>query len=1471
MMNSQSTQQAGFLPVCFSLLAGGFLHAGLVEVAGLGVASQSSEWNGGVYPAGNAIDGISATFSHTNTTTPNNYWEVLLDQEYEVARVEVEMRGDCCAGRMSGTILRGFDESGTSVFSQALVDPGIGASAVFEIPAGVKMERVRVGFENGGMNPNSGTSMIHFAEVRVFAQEVALAEVESFTASSRELAAGQAVTLNWSVEDAEEVRLYPGGQVVSVSGSLVVNPTESTIYELVASNERGLARAALGVVVNGVGLPLQVTEWMASNDGSLTRSDGSTPDWIELWNPNPFALDLAGYGLSDEVLEPRKFVFATGVLLADHYLVVDAAEVSVDGVLAAGFGLGRDAEEAFVLTGPDSGVIETFYYSKQFADVSYGRVGEDEFRFFVTPTPGNVNGGEVAEGFVEDTQFSVKRGFYEVPQVVEISSETPGAVIYVTTDGSEPGPENAAAVIYNGGITISSTTVLRAAAFREGWKPTDVDTQTYLFASQVGGQSEAPPNFPLQWVPNLNGSQASVAAYSHFGMNAGVLATLPLLDGSGVDFELEEALTSIPSISLVLDAEVMFDPTDGLHSNATQRGRAWERNASFEVIDPVKETDVQANCGIRMHGGWNRFREMLKKSFRLYFRSEYGDSKLNYEMFPGSEIEEFDRLILRSGNGKAWASPWRTLSGRGNSLERVTYLRDQIVRDFQAATGNHAIPGTFMHLYINGHYWGIYNPVERPTEHFAAARYGGEAEEYDVLKWARGVGHQVAAGDDVAWNQLIGLVRGNVVNPATFEAIKELLDLENFADYMAVNHFAGNSDWIDNNVYTMRRRLAGEPFRFYCWDSEESFLLVGADVSDRNVSDTCAEIHMALRIHPEYRQLFADRVHRHFFNEGALTFGRTSAVLDFHAEFIDRAIVGESARWGDLLRPANPYDRGDWVSEVSNLRGNYLNQRRDLTLSQFRNDGLYPSVDAPVFQPQHGGHVVTGTPVTLSADPAGTIYYTLDGSDPRLEGGGVAGSAIEFAGSVVNEVVFGLESEWKYLDDGSDLGGSDVVLGMPGYGVANWKHEDFNDAGWSSGAAPLGYGSISRTTLNTEVGYGGNPLMRHRTTYFRKSFEVLNAGRFLSLGMKVLRDDGVVVYLNGVEVVRSGFSAGTTLVTAQTLAEEQFGADERELWEFSVPISLLKEGANVITAEVHQSMDDSSDMGFALELFGEAPGVGGRIDILGGTLIKSRVLEGGEWSALNEALFITGDRAQDLYVSELMYHPADGGAEFLEIANRGSVRHVLSDLRITGGIQFDFSTATVSELGPGERLVLVREAGVFSVVYPGVDFAGDYDGGLGNSGDSFSLEDAEGNVLWTLSYRDDVPWPAGTDGGGRSLVYLGGEAGEATSWRASVDAGGHPGSSDSIPYTEGASLVAYALGGQVFSIGEGNVVLFEVVVNPGADDALVMPEQSSDLRNWSAEGLILLSQEPTASGEMKQTWRLDRRERQFLRVRLERR
>jgi len=1244
--------------ILFSLPTGA--GAALIDITAKGTASQSTEYQGGRFPANLAVDGNLSTFSHTNTTTANNRWELLLDQEYEIAKVEVTMRNDCCGGRMTGSILRFYDEEGDSVFEETLTDPGVGGTTSFTISPEITARKIRLGLENGHKNPNTNLSLVQLGEVRVFTESVSLPEVISFTASPSEISSGETTALSWEIEGSDEVRLFPGGVTYSANESVVVSPGASQIYSLEVVNERGRAAAQLGVVVEGEALAPRVTEFLADNESDLERSDGSTPDWIEVWNPNPLPLDLTGYGLSDNAMMPRLFVFPPTIVPGNSYLLIDASAQARDGVLATGFALDRAAGSTLILTNPSSQILQTVTYPRQVKDVSYGLDLEGNWRYFPTPTRNAVNSGDTVAGFVSDTRFSLDRGFYTTPQSLVISTDTPGAAIYVTTDGSEPHPENASATPYSGPISIASTTVVRAAAFRDDWQETDVDTQTYLFAGQVSDQPDSPQDFPTRWVPNLSGSRAPVPAFSHYGMNDRILATLPLTDAGGRDFELEDALTAIPSMSLVIGPDLLFDPVTGLHRNAQSRGRTWERPASLEIIDPNTGISTQVNCGLRMHGGWNRFPEMLKKAFRIYLRSEYGDPNLEYPLFPNSDLVKFDRLILRSGNGKAWPSPWRALAGGGNSLERVTYLRDQIVREFQQETGNEAIPGTFVHLYINGLYWGLYNPVERPSEHFAAARFGGEDEDYDVIKWARGSGHQIAAGSDDGWNELISKVRGNVNNEQIYQRIGELLELTSFVDYIIVNHFAGNTDWIDNNVYAMRNREADHPFRFFCWDSEESFLSVGTDISDSNVSDTCAEIHFRLRSNPEYRLLFADRAQKHFFDDGALTAGRTRKILSRNAALIDQAVVGESVRWGSLLRPANPYDRADWLREVNNLNSRYLGQRVALTLNQMRADNLFPSVSAPNFSSADGSIVDEGTLILLTGS-LGKIYYTLDGSDPRLAGGQIAPQAIEF-------------------------------------------------------------------------------------------------------------DEGIPV------------------------TEE--------------------------------------------------------------TLIRARVLNGTTWSPIKKARFFLGDRAHDLIISEIMYHPVDGGAEYLEVLNQGSVSHQLRDLRLSGGIQFDFANVNPTSLAPGQRMVLVRRSTEFALAYPAIGFAGDYEGALGNGGDRFSLIDGDGETLWTLEYGDDSPWPVGTDGQGFSLVYVDGEPSSSDSWRSSIEPGGNPGESDSKPLTPGQNLLEYAIKDLGVIHSEGPGVSFYVAFKDGADEAEVIPQWSADLVTWHESDFVLKSQKIGSEGDFEKTWHI---------------
>lgn len=1437
----------------------------VVEITNLGVASQTTEWAGGLYPAGNAVDGDSSTFSHTDSPTRDNHWELAFDEDHPITRVELQMRVDCCGGRLNGATLRLFDGEGDSVYDAEIEDRGAGQVTVFDIPEGTEAKRLRVGLENGAKNPGTNNSLIHLAEVRVFSGQTPRTEIESFTADRVMISSGESVMLSWATKDADEVTLSGVGSVALI-GAQSVSPTESTIYQLIASSDLGTVVANVGVIVDGDLLDPLISEFMASNSETLLRSDGSSPDWIEIWNPNPVDLDLAGFQLADQLEPLTVFSFPESIVPAGGYLVVDAAEAPVDGVLATGFELNRDAEGALILRSPGGVTLQSFVYPRQRSDVSYGPFGSGNL-FFQTPTPGGTNSSEGVIGFVADTRFSLPRGFYNSAQVVEVTTETPDAEIHVTLDGSEPGPGNASSMLYGEPILITETTILRARAFKEGFEPTEIDTQTYLFPADVSGQSSTPENFPPAWIPNLNvGVQRNpVKALSHYGFNNTILGSLPMNDAQGRSFGIEDALRAIPTMSLVVDADELFDPVDGLHINASQRGRTWERPASIEFLDPESGETRQANCGIRMHGGWNRFPEMLKKSFRLYFRPEYGDGDFEVPLFENAPTDDYDRLILRSGNGKAWTSPWRALSGSGNSLTRTTYFRDQFARDLQAETGQDHVPGNFVHLYINGHYWGLYNPVERADEYLAAGHFGGDEDDYDVIKWQRGTGHRVAAGDDDGWNELIALVRGNTADQTTYESIKERLDLGNLADYLLVNYFLGNQDWVDNNVYAMRNRVTNGPFRFYCWDGEETLLSTGRNSTTQNVSDTCTEIHHRLKSNPEYRLLFADRAQKHLFNAGALTVGRTDPIVAGYAEKLDRAIVGESARWGELNRPSNPYDRADWLAEIQNIRNNYLPNRGATLINQLRGQDLFPDVDAPEILPSLGGNVAAGSEVTFSL-PAdeGTVYYTTDGSDPRLEGGNVNPEARAFGSMLEQASLISLEENWDYLDTGADLGASSIVAGAEGYGSGNWKHPDFDTTAWKSGPAPLGYGGISGQTIATTIDYGPSFSMRHRTSYFRHEFPVTNASGFDSLLLRFFRDDGAVVYLNGVEVARSGFDPGV-VVTSSSLAA--VARDEGGFFEFEVAASLLVEGTNVIAMELHQATDGSSDLGFDLELIGEnVVTTSEPIEVSGGVLVKSRVLNEGVWSPLVEGLFNVGDRGGDLVLGELMYHPADGGAEYLEIWNRGPVSHSLVDLKLSGGISFDFENSSRSSLGAGERLVLVREADTFSAVYPTTPVGGDYDGALANGGETLTLETKEGEVLWTITYGDDAPWPASADGVGRSLVYRGGPKGDPGSWRPSASEGGNPGASDSIEFAAGSDPLEYAL----VSYGKGTPGEFEVTELLGADDAAVEVQWSPDMRNWSGEGLELFSTD-LAGNEIRNVWRVrssDQLEKGFFRIKV---
>ena len=190
--------------------------------------------------------------------------------------------------------------------------------------------------------------------------------------------------------------------------------------------------------------------------------------------------------------------------------------------------------------------------------------------------------------------------------------------------------------------------------------------------------------------------------------------------------------------------------------------------------------------------------------------------------------------------------------------------------------------------------------------------------------------------------------------------------------------------------------------------------------------------------------------------------------------------------------------------------------------------------------------------------------------------------------------------------------------------------------------------------------------------------------------------------------------------------------------------------------------------------------------------VRSRIRStNGEWSALNEAFYVTGipPTAGDLVLSEIMYNPTgDPEAEFIELLNTSANTAIdLTLLRFTSGIDFTFPVG--SALAPGERVLVVRNQEAFEAVHgPGLPVAGEFqmESALSNSGERLTLMDAEGSILIDFNYGDDPPWPESTDGDGFSLVLINPLSnpnhGIHTSWRSSRSIDGNPATDDLVSF-----------------------------------------------------------------------------------------
>jgi hypothetical protein len=749
--------------------------------------------------------------------------------------------------------------------------------------------------------------------------------IYSFTADNALVSSGTTVTLSWDVDNTTSLDLN-GTDVTGLTGT-TFQVNSNTTRTLTATNANGSTSQVISIRVIVPGQAI-INEFLAANNAGLLDDTGAASDWIELHNPSNDPAPLDGFYLTDNISNLTKWRIPNVTLAPGAYLVVFAS--SQDRAIAGSelhtnFNLTNTGEYLALVKPDDVSIVSEFgtTYPQQRTDISYGfdptAAGDG---YFPTPTPGAANGSSFSD-FVADTAFSLDRGFYTDPIQVAVTSPTLGAQIRYTLDGTKPTASTG--FVYSAPVDINKTTVLRAAAFKPGFVPTNVDTHTYIFTADVIAS------------PNMSTSITQNAVYGP---------------------QMNDSLRSIPTVSLSFLGDV----------------ERLEKEISIEMIG-FPDGDSQLDAGMERFGSY--VTDFAKRGMRVTFRNQYGPGKLTFPIFAGDQYNippaaQVDSIDLRAGNH--------------DMVARGAYMSNRFTDDSMLDMGQIAPHGRFVHVYLNGNYWGQYHLRERWNAAMMTEYFGGVKDDYEAIN-ANNAGDQFLTGEIFDGTGQYWQEAQTLLNTATpFSSARGHIDMANVFDFTLL--------WVSGNSESEFRAAGsvplGVPFKFFMKDAD-GFLRPPGHAANHN-GPLNIMTKLATEANTDYKILLADRIHKHFFNDGALTPAKNIARLQKRVDEVQLSFLSESARWG-FRTPAT------WQSFQNDLINTQFPALTNTMIGQFQGAGMYPGIVAPSFN-QHGGAVTPGFHLTISA-PAGTIYYTTDGTDPRESvTSAIASTAIPYTGQI---------------------------------------------------------------------------------------------------------------------------------------------------------------------------------------------------------------------------------------------------------------------------------------------------------------------------------------------------------------------------------------------------------------------------------------------------------------------------------------
>ncbi|RZJ71962.1 CotH kinase family protein [Flavobacterium sp.] len=593
---------------------------------------------------------------------------------------------------------------------------------------------------------------------------------------------------------------------------------------------------------------LVINEILTSNTFTNADEDGDFQDWVELYNGTSAAVNLNGYGLSDDPTLPFKWVFPAQTIAPGAYLLIycsDKNRTVVGQPLHTNFKISSNGE-VITLTSAANATISQVPATAIPSDVSYGRLpnGTGPFVFFTTATPGAQNGTVGFNEILNPPTFSQAGGFFTAAFDLSLATATSGASIIYTLDGSEPDPNNLSGTTYQyknvyphhpGDATGALLTKNFNSISYTG--PINIVNRT----SQANDISMISTTyFDAFYLPDNNIFKGTVVRAKVVKPGA-----LPSKTVSNTYFVTPQGSGrfSLPVVSLSISENKLFDYNDGIYvpgvdfdqwridnptlepegqedlGNYYRRGMAWEREANMTYFVNGSQV-INQNIGLRLHGGSSR--DWQNKSFNVYARAEYGDETMDYAFFPNQPID-FERLILRNSGADFYETHFRDALNM-----RLLKQSHVLAKGYQPTV-----------TFVNGEYWGILSFSDKFDNNYFKRVF--DINDIDILESEAQV-EEGDADDYIAMTDYIATHPLSV--QANYDYILTQLDYENFADYFIHNIYFDNLDWPGNNIVYWREKVdapnAAYPhdgrWRWLGHDMDATFATTSEDINRNSLA-----------------------------------------------------------------------------------------------------------------------------------------------------------------------------------------------------------------------------------------------------------------------------------------------------------------------------------------------------------------------------------------------------------------------------------------------------------------------------------------------------------------------------------------------------------------------------------------------------------------------------------------------------------